>query len=84
MAPVTSTNDMIIAPNIHPVCSGPAILLYLESSSPGPGVGLKVGVDVGVDVDVAMAVGDDAGVPVGTCRFYKESACWLRPILVGI
>lgn len=67
-----------MAPKIHPVWSGPGILLYLESSSPGPGVGVNVGVDIDIDVDIDVGVAVEVDVVV-VCRFYKERACWPRP-----
>lgn len=66
---MTSANEMSIAPKIQPVCSWPGILLYLESSRPGPGVGVTFGVVI--DVDVGVDAGVDV-VDVVLCRFYKR------------
>lgn len=68
---MTRANEMSIAPKIHPVCSWPGILLYLESSRPGPGVGVGVTVGAFIDVDVDVAFGVDI-VDVVVCRFYKR------------
>lgn len=82
MPPITNAVDMMIAPNIQPVCCGLGSLLYLESSRPGPGVGVAMGAGVcrfctdsqkaSLPHPVPACVSLDPCLPVHLCRWDSQ------------